>query len=821
MTAKTFRAASTPLLVLAAFAATPNAAAAGRCGDPAQRPWCDTSKTPEQRTELVLAAMRLDEKLQLMAGDDLDGFLTADPATGVGNGVPRLGIPTLFHSDGPFGPREGRTTAMPGPLALASTFDPNAAAAAGAVVADEVKKKGNDLVHAPTVEPMRTPLAGRTFETYGEDPLLSARIGVGWIKAAQREGIIANVKHFAPNSQEGEEGVPPLTGINGSRFLVDARIDDRTLHEIYFPAFEAAVKQGDVGAVMCAYGALNGDYACESKYLLKTVLRGEWKFNGLVVSDYGFALKDVAKAINAGTDIEMPIGLIYNPVSLLGSLASGQVSEATIDARVGATLRTMFKFGLFDRDAYPTSDNLIDKPAHAAVAQRTEEQGIVLLQNNDNALPLDTGKLKTLAVIGDLSTRYKGGGGSSSVEPFAFKAPLDAIKARAQGVNVRYDPGSDLAAAAGAAKGADAAVVFVEDYATEGADKPCLRLRCAPIAPVGGEPLGTISATDGDAVIAAVAAANPNTIVVLETGGPVLTPWHDKVKAVLEAWYPGQDGGPAIARVLFGDVDPGGRLPVSFPAKAGDWPTAGNPKQYPGVAFRAEHSEGVLIGYRHYDHRNIAPRWAFGHGLSYTTFRYRDLRRERSKDGSKVRVSAVVQNTGTRTGYAVPQLYLGMPDPDAKTVQPPFQLKDFTKLRLAPGKAKRVRFALDSRAFSYWSTAASDWRIAPGCYRIAVGASSRDLPLRGIVGRDSTCDGALRLGACTSKRAFTIRLPRAMRSATVRVAGKRVAVRRRGGRLTARVDLRATNKRTVNVTVVGRSAEGKVLRQSRVYRPCA
>ncbi len=711
---------------------------------------------------------------------------------------------------------------MPGPLAVAASFDPQVAADLGTIKAAEVKAKGNDLIHSPTVEPMRTPLAGRAFETFGEDPLLSARTAVPEIQAIQRQGVIANVKHFAPNSQEGEQGAAPLTGANGSRFVVDAIIDPRTLQETYFPPFEAAVKEADVGAVMCAYGRLNGEYACESKRLLQGVLRDQWGFSGMVLSDYGFALKDTAKALNAGTDLEMPFGLLYNPASVRAALSSGAVSQATIDERVGAYLRMMFKYGVFDRGAYATDDGLIDKPAHASVAQRAAEQGTVLLRNEGGTLPLDAGKLKTLAVIGDVATRYKGGGGSSNVRPFAFVSPLDAIKARAgQGVEVRYDAGTAPAAAAAAARGADAVVVFVDDGATEGSDKPCLRLQCAPVSTAS--PTGTAGRPDHDAVISAVAAANPRTTVVMLTGGPVLSPWHDEVEAVLEAWYPGQDGGPALARILFGDVDPGGRLPVSFPAKDGDWPTAGNPRQYPGVGLRAEHSEGVFIGYRHYDERGIAPRWAFGHGLSYTSFALSGLRLAPTSKGV-AKVYATVKNTGGRTGTTVPQLYLGLPDVSPEVQQPPRALKSFRKLSLKPGESRRVAFVLDERAFQYYDVGAKAWTTKPGCYGVEVGFSSRELPLKGTIGRSATCDGELVLPAskaCESRRVVTITLPKRMRRATVAFAGRTATVRRSRGRLRARVVLTGLPARRVTVAIRGRSATGKALKQTRVFRTCA
>lgn len=808
MTRTTAGALAVCCVLFAALVAS--ASAAGRCGDPGSRPWCDTSLTPEKRTSLLLAAMTLDEKFSLMAGDEVSGVVTGNPATGTSDGVDRLGIPVLYHSDGPVGPREGEATAMPGPLALASTFDPSLARRTGQAIANEVKHKGNDLVHAPTVEPMRTPLAGRTFETYGEDPLLAARIGADWIEGAQGEGIIGNVKHFAPNSQEGIQGAPPLTGSAGSRFVADAIIDERALREIYFPAFEAAVRDANVGSLMCAYGALNGKFACESDYLLQKVLREDWKFDGFVLSDYGFAMKSTAGSANAGTDLEMPIPGWYSPANLQAAVASGQVSPQTIDARVGAILRTMFRFGLFDRDAFTADDNRIDKTGHAAVAREVEEQGIVLMQNRDGALPLDSARIRSLAVVGAESTAYKGGGGSSNVRPFEFRAPLDAIRERAgSGVEVRHNPGSDPAAAASVAAGADAAIVFVSDAATEGSDKPCLALRCAAVDPLN---TGNTTRPDPDPLIEAVAAANPRTIVVMETGGPVLTPWVDQVEAVVEAWYPGQEAGPAIARVLFGDVDPGGRLPVSFPVSEGDIPAAGNPAQYPGVGTRVEHSEGIFIGYRHYDERGIAPRWPFGHGLSYTSFLLSGLRLEKTADGA--RATATVKNTGTRAGTAVPQLYLGLPDPAADVLQPPSSLKGFDKVALGPGKSATVGFDISARDLSYWDVRSGGWKRNPGCVKVRVGFSSRDLPLEGDLCKAPACRRSSTIG---------FKLHRVEGTRVVRVEaivnGKRKLLRR--GRDIRRITLSKlarTGKMTVRI-VATHNTGSKVV-SSRSWNGC-
>ena len=723
--------ATTAALILAAAAVlafgAPPALAAGRCGS---HPWCDTTLTPDRRAQLLLAELTLDEKLSLMAGDDPSGVFTGTPATGTSNGVPRLDVPTVYFSDGPVGPREGRATAMPAPIALAAGFDPALARRVGAAISDEVRKKGNDVVHAPTVDIMRTPLAGRTFEGYGEDPFLSSRLGVEWIRGAQAQGVIGNVKHFAPNSQEGAPpGVPPLTPVVGGRFTIDAIVDERTLREIYLPAFEAAVKEADVGSVMCAYNRLNGSPACESADLLERTLRSDWGFTGFVLADYGFATKSTANSANNGLDLDMPLGFYYSRPALTAAVASGSVSEQTIDIRVGNILRTMFRFGMFDREAFPSDDGLIDKAEHATVARETEEQGIVMLRN-EGVLPLDPARLRSIAIVGEEAEASKGGGGSSAVNPFSSNTPRAEIARRAgPGVQVRYDPGEDRAAAATTARGADVAIVFASDTATEGVDKSTL-------------------ATDDDELVDAVAAANPNTIVVLETAGPVLTPWRERVKAVLEAWYPGQEAGSALARVLFGDVDPGGRLPATFPRRQEDVPTTGDFDQYPGLV-EVRHKEGVFVGYRHYDERGIEPAYPFGHGLSYTRFGYRGLRIRRGATGT-ARISGEVRNTGPRAGTEVVQLYLGLPDPGTSVRQPPRALKGIGKIRLRAGQRRRVGFSVDPRALSYWNAAADAWVVAPGCYGVMVGRSSRDIRLRGTLPVRAACSQPNR--RCLSRR---------------------------------------------------------------------
>jgi beta-glucosidase len=602
-----------------------------RCGDLQTRPWCDTSLSPAARSDLLIAQMTLMQKLELLAGDDIISAATGDPYAGISEGIPELGIPDLRMSDGPVGVRGSEATAFPTPLALAASFNPQLARHTGQAVANEIKFKGNDLLHAPVLDVMRNPLAGRTFETYGEDPYLASRLGVEWIIGAQSEGVMANVKHYAMNTQEGQIGLPPITALIGGRQFVNHLIDERTLRELYLAPFEVAVHEADPASFMCAYGFVNGEAACGSAYLLQQVLRDEWGFDGFVVSDYVLAVKDTVLSINNGTEIEMPIGMFYTPLLLQSAVISGLVTVDTIDTRVGNILRTLFRFGFFDRASYVYDDDQVDRAAHAAVARETGEQGSVLLRNA-GLLPLDAASLHRIAVIGASATERPSGGGSSAVVPWRFVSPLAGITARASGVEIVYDDGSDSAAASALAASADVALVFVADAATEGVDKTCLSLDCPDL------PLPDLGPKPQDELIKAVANANDKTAVVMQIAGPVLTPWRDDVSALLVSWYSGQEAGDAIAHVLFGDTDPGGRLPVSFPDQESDTPTANNPLQYPGVANQILYSEGLFIGYRWYDQNQIEPAFPFGYGLSYTDFVDRKSTRLNSSHNSESRM---------------------------------------------------------------------------------------------------------------------------------------------------------------------------------------
>jgi beta-glucosidase len=723
------------LLVLCALAlALPAAAAAeGRCG---AHPWCTTSLSPGARAQLLLNAMSTSDKVGLLTG-------TAAPA---------VGLPAIKWTDGALGPGGlgslgHDATAMPAGIALAANFDEAMARRYGATVGAEVRHRGFDGDYGPTVNIMRTPLGGRTYEGYGEDPFLAAQTAVGWVDGLQSRGVMADVKHFAANNQEGQLGATPLTGLIGGRLIVNDLVDRRELNEIEFPAFKAAVQQAHAATVMCSYNMVNGVYACANPYLLQTTLRDAWGFDGFVVSDAG-ACHEPNADIAAGLNEDI-LGTCYTAPEVDAMLATGLISERTLNLRTLQTLKTLFAFGFFDHPAWPDDPAQDDRTADTASADAAEEGGAVLLEN-DGVLPLNAQSVHSIAVIGPAAAQYIHGNGSSQVTPYATTDALQGIEARARQshIPVTYASGFDVAHAEAAARSASVAIVVAADTESEGADKPCMSLvaLCSGGQAIIPAPASTqLAFGDQDALISDIAKANPRTVVVLETGAPVLTPWRGQIAGLLEAWYPGEDGGTAIAHVLFGDVDPGGRLPATFPQQPSDIPTAaGGAEQYPGVIkpalgnctldvlsipcplFQVKYSEGVMVGYRSYQERQITPAFPFGFGLSYTGFRFGALQIRGD------RVSATVTNTGPRTGWAVPELYVGLPSLPG-VPEPPEQLKGFTKVELAPRRSRRFTFVLNRNSFSYWSDALSRWQVAPGCDRISVGSSSSSLPLTSVI----------------------------------------------------------------------------------------
>jgi beta-glucosidase len=662
-------------------------------------PWMNTSLTPQQRAELLVKAMTLDEKIAQIHMLDLRGEKPREVP-----GIARLGLPAFKITNGPLGAGPGDSsrpqpaTALPSAMALAASWDPALAETFGRIAGEEVAARPEHLLEAPGVNIARVPQNGRNFEYFGEDPYLAARVVVPEVRGIQGAGVLAEVKHYAANNQED------------ARKIIDEIIDERTLREIYLPAFEASVKQGNVAAVMCAYPSVNGQFMCENFHLLKDVLRGEWGFQGFVQSDYT-ANQSTLPAANAGLDLSMKNDEHYS-ANFKEAIRTKQLDESVLDTMLTRRFTQMFKFGFFD---HPFSHVEVDAKKNGAVARDIAEKSAVLLKNAGGLLPLSVASVHTIALIGPYAgSAHTGGGGSSAVAPLYTVSPTDGLKNVAgPNVTINYNDGSDAAAAGAAAKSADVALVMVGNKDREGADRPNLSLP-----------------DKQDELISAVAAANPRTVVVLKTGGPVLMPWLDRVPVVLEAWYPGEEDGNAVADLLFGKANPSGKLPLTFPKAEGDTP-AHTREQWPGVNGKATYSEGLKVGYRWYDAQNIEPMFPFGFGLSYTTFTIRNLDvPKQATAGQPMSVTVEVVNTGKRSGADVVQIYVASP---VSAGEPPHQLRGFEKVALAPGESKRVTIQLDGRAFSIWDTTKNGWAVVPGQYTIFAGDSSRNLPLRSDV----------------------------------------------------------------------------------------
>lgn len=794
-----------------------------------EKPWLDQQKSIEERTRLLLEAMSLDDKLAMMHG---------------GVPSPELGIPNIKLSDGPGGVTsgEGATapgTQMPAPIALGAAFAPDSAYNYGSVLGAESANRGITILLAPTVNIARSALNGRTFEGYGEDPYLSGMLGAQFVKGVQDQGVIANVKHYAANNQETD------------RFTQNSIIDERTLREIYLPAFEAAVVEGKAGTVMASYNKINGVAGTEHRELLTNILKNNWGFEGYVISDF-LATHSTVEALLAGLDYELTLPFQrYFGEPLKQAVLNGQVPIEKVDEAAGRIVRTLFRFGHFDKPSHEPADPIF----HPNEALQAALDSIVLLKNEGGVLPLK--KAGKIAVIGQAasSRMIASGGGSAHVVTESIVSPLEGIKRLAGNVEVAYAPGTapvpagpgfmygspneDLVVPAEAfeggltaeyfdtndlsgepvsketidqlnlvwafdkpmpksakwkgrlkpseskihtfylpssggsrlflngdllidnwqgqnfygmgeamleagkpaeveihftsdgappalscialhwlpagsreligeatqlAKEADAAIVFVNDFMTENYDKPSLSLSGAQ-----------------DRLVEAVASSNPNTIVVLNTGGPVLMPWIDRIRAAIQLWYPGQEGGQAIASILFGDHDPSGRLPLTFPAAEEEVPAAAL-GQFPGIGLNSVYSEGLLVGYRWYDAKGIKPLFPFGYGLSYTSFAFEDL--EIKQTGDVVRVAFRVQNTGDRDGICVPQLYVGFPE---NSGEPPKQLKACRKVSVPAREAADIVFELNPRAFSIWCTSTNQWVIAGDEFEIMIGHSSNEI----------------------------------------------------------------------------------------------
>ncbi len=712
----------------------------GACSRQAALPYKDPALPIDQRVEDLLGRLTLEEKVNMVSGGT---WMDTRP-------VERLGIPPLHMADGPLGVRywspdiggtKGKfgTTAFPSGVAMAATWDAGLLQREGKAIGQEVLAFGRNMLLGPTVNIARLPQWGRNFEGYGEDPYLAGRMAVAYIQGLQGEGVIGTVKHFAANNQEFE------------RHRVDVKVSERALQEIYFPAFKAAVQEANVGSVMSSYNKVNGLWAAENPHLLTEVLKKQWGFKGFVVSDWASTHTTVESA-NAGLDVEMPgadslkdflkdpqyvkagfIGGYLSPDKLLPVVRGRQVAAATLDDKVRRILWAMFSTGILDRQE-SSATNVVDTPEQRDVATVAAVESIVLLKNAGGVLPFSAAALRSLAVIGpNAAVARTGGGGSSRVTPKADPiSPLDAIKQRAgKQLEVRYALGCSMEGedttketpaaraelikeAVDAASKSQAAIIFAGysiDTEQESADRK-LEL-----------PAGQ------DELIQAVAAANKRTVVVLNSGGPVLMGrWIGRVPTVLTAWFPGQEGGPAMATILFGDASPSGKLPVTFLREWKDSAAYGN---YPGSNLEVDYAEGIYVGYRHFDKRNIEPLFPFGHGLSYTTFAYSDLKIGSPKvaAGKPAEVSLNVRNMGSQEAAEVVQLYVR--DVQSSVDRPVRELKAFRRVNLAPGASQAVSFSLDRSALSFYDEKKQSWVAEPGTFEVQIGASSRDIRLKG------------------------------------------------------------------------------------------
>jgi beta-glucosidase len=810
-----------------------------------------SSAEVERRVDSILTQMTLEEKIDLLGG--VDGFFVRD--------LPRLKLPRLKMADGPIGVRNfGPATAMAGGVGLTATWNPALAQRVGTELGRDARAKGVHFLLGPGVNINRAPMNGRNFEYFGEDPFLASRIAVGYINGVQSQGVSATIKHFMGNNSEFD------------RHNSDSIIDERAMREIYLPVFEAAVKEAHVGAIMDSYNLTNGQHMSQNNYLLNDVLRKEWRFDGIVMSDWG-ATYDGVGASNGGQDLEMPSAAFMNRKNLLPAIEQGKVSVTSIDDKVRRILSVAVRFGWLDREQTDWSIPRFNQQGRQ-VALSAARESLVLLKNEGALLPLNKGKIKSILVVGpDAYPAVPVGGGSARVEPFSAVSFLEGISnylgtdvqvhyargiptfaemaeatvfttaaANGQpGLNAEYFTNPELQGTPGVTRterrmnlGQGSRMVLPPDSASSrwtgyyvpqspgahdifvhtsgenggayrvylddklildnwtlnkalanyvtlpldaGAHKVVLerRGRAGQGFFGGGRTrLGIVRhgqfvseeakklAAKVDAVVVAagfdqdtesegadrtfalpagqdeliqtMAEANKNTVVVITSGGSVdMNAWIDRVPALVEAWYPGQQGGTALAEVLFGDVNPSGRLPVSFERRWEDNPA--HDSYYPeGDTKRVVYKEGVFVGYRGYEHAGAKPLFPFGAGLSYTTFKYSNLTikpapASNEAPGPRYEVSFEIKNTGTREGADVAQIYVG--DTQTKVPRPLKELKGFAKVNLRPGETKKVSVLLDSRAFAYYDVAAKQWHAEPGAFDVLVGRSSQQIELQG------------------------------------------------------------------------------------------
>ena len=809
-------------------------------------PYKDPSVPLEQRIDDLLGRMTLEEKIDEICGKDFMDGKTNE----------RLGIPPLLMTDGPHGIRDmyGEATCFPTLVAMGSTWNEDLMRRVGVALGRETRAKGRNLILGPCINIHRTPLGGRNFESFGEDPYLVGKMAAEYVKGVQSQKIGTSTKHFAANNQEWE------------RNRISVEISERALREIYLPAFKAAVCEADTLTIMGAYNKINGSYCCENSHLLMDILKGEWGFKGFVVSDW-WAIHDGIKAANEGCDMEMPgPGNFFTKEKILEAVKNNQLKESVIDGKVRRILRVKYKLGLFDGEnkQYKGAANTKE---HQDLAREVAENAVVLLKNKNNVLPLSRGKIKSIAVIGPNASQARhGGGGSSQVGPPYSISPLQGLKNKCgDEIKISYAKGCDMSNELNAVplsafkpsgsseeyglkgeyfnnidfKGSPALTrvdkiinfdwagdspaqgignenfsvrwtgkflpqksgkyefcllsddgsrlfidneLIVNNWGDHGPEtkKGVIDLvegrqydvriefyegmggaivKFGLVAPGGSmkkEAVEIASKADAavlfmglnnlvegegvdrrdmllpqeqDELIKAVSAVCKNTIVVLINGTPVnMEKWVNEVPAIMEAWYSGMEGGNAVANIIFGDVNPSGKLSVTFPKKLSDNPSYGN---YPGSEGKVYYKEGIFVGYRHYDKNNIEPQFPFGHGLSYTEFEYSNLQisPEKAKSGETIKVSLDIKNIGKREGKEVVQLYVR--DIESSLERPFKELKGFKKIALRPGENKNIQFELKAEDLSFYDPSKKRWVAEAGEFEVLIGSSSKDMRVKG------------------------------------------------------------------------------------------
>ncbi len=664
----------------------------------------------------LISQMTLEEKASLCSGLD---FWHTQP-------IERLDIPAVMVTDGPHGLRKQGgsgdhlglgdsvpATCFPTAVGLASSWNRELLHQVGEAIGEEAQAEQVAIVLGPGTNIKRSPLCGRNFEYFSEDPYLSSELAASHIQGVQSQDVGTSLKHFAANNQEER------------RMSVDTIVDERTLREIYLASFEGAVKQGKPWTVMCSYNKLNGTYTGENEYLLTDILRREWGFEGFVVSDWG-AVNERVDALKAGLELEMPANGGIGDAKIVAAVKDGKLDEKILDRAVEQLLRFVFNAIELQKP-----NATFDPNEHHQLARRVAAESMVLLKNDHNLLPLS--KKGRVAVIGEFAVqpRYQGSG-SSHINPTQLDQALDEIRKLVDSESeVTYAPGYDLDSddvknelvqeAVKLAGEADVVILFTglpDRYESEGYDRTHLEL------PLNHKQL-----------IKELAAVQPNLVVVLSNGSPVTMPWLDQTSAVLEGYLGGQAGGGAVADLLFGEVNPSGKLPETFPVQLSDNPSFLN---FPGEGDRVEYREGIFVGYRYYDTKQLEPLFPFGYGLSYTSFEYSELQVDRTSmtDQDTVNVQVTVRNTGSRRGQEIVQLYVH--DPESSVIRPEQELKGFAKVALEPGESKTVSFMLDKRAFAYYHTELRDWHVETGEYELRIGASSRDIRLKQTIEVTST-----------------------------------------------------------------------------------